>query len=261
MEVLLLFFISILPIILIACFIYLKDKEKEPTKILAKLFLSGILSIFVTLALTDILSLIFPILEADTDTLNLIELVFNVFIGVALIEEFSKWIFVYKIGYNHKEYDEVYDMIVYAVFVSLGFAALENILYVLQGGISVGILRALLAVPGHACDGVFMGYYLSLAKLADKNNNKPLSKKNKILSLIVPVILHGIYDYCLFTGHLFFLLVFFVFVILLYVFALKRIKKLNNITTKISYKNIYCTNCGTKANGIYCENCGQKINP
>jgi len=260
MNIIILLFVSLLPVILIGLFIYFKDKEKEPKKLLFGLFVSGIGSIILTLILTLIVGIIFPITIEERTNLNLIELIINVFVGVALIEEFSKWIFAYTIGYNHKEYDHIYDMIVYATYVSLGFAALENIIYVLQGGISVGILRALSAVPGHACYGVFMGYFLSLAKIADKNGNKKLSNKNKILSILVPTILHGIYDYCLFSGVLLFIALFFIFVIALYIFAIKHIKKVSSVQTKFVTQNKYCSNCGTKALGNFCENCGNKIN-
>lgn len=259
MNIIVLLILSLLPVFLIGTFIYYKDKEKEPKRLLIGLFASGIGSLIITLILTIILSIIFPILGEDMTNLNLLELIFNVFIGVALIEEFSKWIFTYAIGYNNKEYDHVYDMIVYAVFVSLGFAALENIMYVFEGGISVGILRALSAVPGHACYGVFMGYFLSLSKLAEKNENKKLSNKNKILSIIVPTILHGIYDYCLFSQQIILILFFFVFVILLYVYAIKHIKKVSGVQTNFISKYNYCPNCGKKAIGNFCENCGNKL--
>ena len=198
-------------------------------------------------------------MKSEPEKLNLIELIFHVFIGVALVEEFSKWIMTYLISYNNEEFDEIYDIIIYSVFVSLGFAALENILYVAQGGISTAIARALLAVPGHACDGVFMGYYFGLAKISEINNNEKLKRKNLVLSLLAPTILHGIYDYCLFTGRLIFLLLFFCFVFCLYKYSNKKIKQYSSIKRKIKYKDNYCPICGTKINSNYCPICGRKL--
>ena len=198
------------------------------------------------------------IMKAKTEDLNLIELLVHAFIGVALIEEFSKWIMTYLISYNSEEFDEVYDIIIYSVFVSLGFAAFENILYVAGGGVVTAVARALLSVPGHACNGIFMGYFFGLAKLSEINNNEALKRKNLALSLIAPTILHGIFDYCLMTQRLIFLLVFLLFIFLLYKHANKKLKQYSNISRKMKYKNNYCPNCGTVVNNNFCPNCGHK---
>ena len=132
MRELLLLIISILPVYLVARYIYKKDKDKEPRSLIIKLFLGGLGAFVLTIIITLLLSLFFPSLLSDTMDTDLISLFFHVFFGVALIEEFSKWIFVYNISYNSKEFDQMYDMIVYAVFVSLGFACIENIFYVLN---------------------------------------------------------------------------------------------------------------------------------
>lgn len=258
MYLIILFLLSALPVVLLATYIYVKDKNKEPSKLLLKLFFCGFLSIIITLILSLLLELFIPIFRIDTDKLNLIELVFYAFINVALVEEFAKWIITYNFSYNDDNLDEVYDMIVYSVFVALGFAFVENVLYVFKGGIGTGILRALLAVPGHACDGAIMGYYLGLAKLSEINNNKKLKRKNIILSILVPTLMHGIYDYCLFTGKFLFTIIFYVFVFIIYIVTLKRIKRLSSIKRKMKYKDNYCPNCGTKVNSNYCPICGRK---
>lgn len=250
--------IAILPVILLGIFIYKKDRNAEPKKLLVKLFIGGILSCFLTLAISDLMESIFPIFAADTENLTMLGLAIYVFIGVALVEEFSKFFFAYFISNNDKNFDEIYDAIVYCVFVSLGFAAFENILYVYEKGFATGLLRAVTAIPGHACDGVFMGYYLGLAKIASVNKNNKLRNKNLILSLVVPTILHGIYDFCLFSGEVIFFLVFIVFVILLYVHSIKKIKQLSSINTRFVKRESYCTNCGRLVNTNYCGNCGKK---
>lgn len=260
LSIIILFIVSAAPVFLLGLFIYKKDKNKEPGKLLAKLFFGGIGSCFLTLALTGALGAFIPYISADTETLNLVELIIHVFIGVALIEEFSKWLITYSISYNHNEFEEIYDMIVYSVFVALGFAFFENILYVFEGGIGVGIMRALLAVPGHACDGVFMGYYLGLAKQSEINGRKDLKKKSIAFSILVPTILHGIYDYCLFSGVIILILLFFVFVILVYIFSIKKIKRMSSITKKLYYKEKFCPNCGSPIVGNFCQTCGRKHN-
>ncbi|MEE3343069.1 MAG: PrsW family glutamic-type intramembrane protease [Bacilli bacterium] len=253
------FILAILPVILIAIYIYKKDNNKEPAKLLVKLFFSGLISIIITLVITVLLSLFIPsLMSANPKNMNLIQLLFHVFIGVALVEEFSKWIMTYLISYNNEEFDEIYDIIIYSVFVSLGFACLENILYVSTGGLSTAIGRGLLSIPGHTCFGVFMGYYFGLAKVCEIKKNEELKKKNMILSLAVPAILHGIYDYCLFTGKVIFVLLFLAFIVFMYMYANKKIKQYASVTRKIKYKNNYCPNCGTVVNNNYCPNCGHK---
>ena len=230
---LILLILSIAPVVFFGYWIYKKDFDKEPTSILVKLFICGVLSTFLTLLITYLLHLVIPFFRYETSDLDVIELIPYVFIGVALIEEFSKWIFVYKLEYNDQEFNHLYDGIVYAAFVSLGFACFENILYVMQGGVGTAIGRAFLAIPGHLCDGIMMGYYLSMAKLALCNNNKGLCKKNIIMSLLIPTLAHGIYDYLLFASTAveepysgIFVLVFFVFVIFFFVYASKKVKQL-----------------------------------
>lgn len=256
----LLFIISAAPVFLLGLFIYKKDRNKEPIKLLIRLFLGGIGSCFLTLFLTGFLGAFIPYISADTDSLNLLELLIHVFIGVALIEEFCKWYMSYKITYNHNEFDEIYDMIVYSVFVALGFAFFENILYVFDGGIVVGIVRALSAVPGHVCDGIFMGYYLGLAKQSQMNGRKDLKRKYIAFSILVPTILHGIYDYCLFSKIPLLLLLFLIFVIVVYIFAIKKIKKVSSVANKLYLKDKFCGTCGTPVQGAFCANCGRKHN-
>lgn len=260
MQDIILFSVATLPVILLGMYIYKKDKNKESPRLLTKLFLGGIISCFMVLIISFILELIFPFFALEEETLNYFELIISVFIGVALVEEVCKWIIVYVISYNDNEYEEIYDSIVYCTFVALGFAFFENLFYVYESGIGTGIMRAILSVPGHVCDGVFMGYYLGLAKQSIINGNKKLATKNLILSILVPTILHGIYDYCLFTGNNYFLLIFIIFVIVVYVLALKKIKTLSSIGRKFKNNDNYCTNCGTPVNGNYCVICGKKHN-
>lgn len=253
-----LFILSALPVFLLGMYIYIKDQNKEPTKLLIKLFIGGILSCFLVLLISLILELLFPIFAADYETLNLVELIVYVFIGIALVEEFSKWIITYKISYNTNSFEEIYDIIVYSVFVSLGFAFFENLLYVYSSGVLTGIIRALLAVPGHACYGVFMGYYLGKAKHKEQEKDKSSKIKNLILSIIIPTIIHGIYDYCLFANNTFFVIIFFIFVTSIYIIVIKKVKHTSNRNIKLKHTNNYCNICGYPAETNYCPMCGNK---
>lgn len=235
---LILLVLSIAPVVFFGFLIYRKDREKEPTETLVKLFMCGIGSTFLTLFLTKILTTIIPFFGYEMNQLNILTLIPYVFLGVALIEEFCKWIFVYKLEYNDQEFNHLYDGIVYATFVSLGFACFENILYVFSYGIQTAIVRALLAVPGHLCDGIMMGYYLSLAKTALFNNNKSLSKRNLFFSLAVPTVAHGVYDYLLFASEIsnnnLFILFFLVFVVFFFMLASRKVKQLEHTTLNLN---------------------------
>ena len=250
--------LAILPVVIIGWYIYSKDRNKEPKKILFKLFLYGILSSFLSICLSNIFSLVFPIMLKDASKLNYLELFFYVFIGIALIEEFSKWLMLYLLSFKSKEFDEIYDMIVYAVFVSLGFAAFENILYIIDGGISVALLRAITAIPGHTCYGILMGYYLSKTKMCIVDN-KRLYIKNIILSILIPTIIHGIYDYCLFSLNSYLFIIFVLFLIYMHILSFFKIKEIIKISN-LFYKKNYCNNCGMRVGDYnYCSNCGSKI--
>lgn len=251
-----LLYLAILPSIVLGVFVWWKDRvEKEPFGLLALLFAGGLGSIIVTL-IVSFFGMIFcpPLFSMETD--NLILLFLQAFIGVALVEESSKWLFLWLITWKNKEFTHIYDAIVYAVFVSLGFATLENILYVFQGGLGTALMRAVLSVPMHAFCGVFMGYYYGLAKQTQINNRQDLVGKNIFLSIFVPMLLHGFFDFCLFTENVLFTGIFFVFVVILYVIAFMKIAQLSKI--RLAMKPTFCTNCGNRVTDKYCSRCGHK---
>ena len=267
MEVLLLLIISLLPIVLLSIYIYRKDTNKEPKKLLLRLFISGIVTVLLVILISVLLSLLSPVFAIDEKNLNMFELIINVFIGIALVEESCKWFMAYKISYKNKEFDEFYDAIVYCTFVSLGFACIENLLYIFGGklleeklleALGTGIGRAIFAVPGHVCFGVYMGYYFGLAKIADLNNNTSLKRKNLLKSILIPTILHGIYDYCIFSQNAFLIIFDLIFVIFMFVNAHKKIKKISTYNRRIKYKDNYCRDCGHKVDSMYCPICGRK---
>mgnify|MGYP002621800397 CR=1 FL=1 len=187
---------AIIPIIALCAFIYMKDKNKEPKGLLALLFICGFFSVIPIMICELVFGMVFPMENAQ----GFISIFLNVMFGVALFEELFKWLITKFLGYNNKAFDEVFDVIVYAVFASLGFACFENILYVFQYGLLNAIMRAFLSIPGHTCFAISMGFFLSKAKVAQINGNKGLHSKNMILSLVVPIVLHTFYDALLFNA-------------------------------------------------------------
>jgi RsiW-degrading membrane proteinase PrsW (M82 family) len=185
MEIILLIALAIAPCAALILFIYFRDKyEREPWKLLLVSFLLGVLSI----APAMVQELLFQKVSFINDHVFV-----SAFFGVAFVEEFWKLFFLLLIPYRRKSFNEPFDGIVYAVMVSMGFAMLENILYVVKGGWGVGVLRIFTAVPAHAMFAVVMGYFVGLAKFTKGSKTGYI-----LLGFTLAFIFHGIYDYCLF---------------------------------------------------------------
>ncbi len=259
MDISLLLALAALPVVLILLFVYKKDKNKEPISLLIKLFLSGFGSCFLVLLISNFLGKFIPFMNSDLTYKSFLDTLLYAFVGVAFIEETCKWLMVYLVGYHSKEFDELYDGLVYATFVSLGFAFIENILYVVMtSSFSTALLRAVSAVPSHACDAIFMGYYISVAKQFGLVKKKKFEKKYLRLSIIVPTILHGIYDFCLMSGYDMLVGVFVVFVIILYIISVHKLKVMSKNNKRIQFRNKFCGNCGKIVTGEFCAYCGTR---
>ncbi len=215
-----LFCISILPVLVLIIYIYNKDKNKEPIKLLRKIFIGGIFSFVPILICEGIFSSFFDIYNYK----NLFMLFLTTFLGIGLIEEVFKWVVVYIFTFKNKDFDEVYDAIVYAVCSSLGFACIENILYIITSDITTGIYRAVTAVPVHACNGIVMGYYLGLAKKRSVNNDEK-SNKYLILSLLMPILAHTIYDFLLLSHNKTLVFIWFVMYVAFFSMCMKTVKR------------------------------------
>ena len=122
------------------------------------------------------------------------------FLVVAAVEEGTKYWLLKRRTWNHPAFNYRFDGIVYAVFVSLGFAAYENIQYVLHYGLSVALPRAFLAVPGHMSFAVCMGIYYGRAKLCEGWGDYDGVRKNLRTGYLFAVFLHGFYDACAMIG-------------------------------------------------------------
>ena len=183
MEALLLLAISILPVVLLMIYINRQDKyEKEPPGLLILTFLCGMLAIPMTLVMVGVTNIVF---YSDS-------VFYSAFIEAGFPEELSKFIILFLLVWWNKNFNEHMDGIVYATFVSLGFACIENILYVFGSGFGTGIMRAIISVPGHFLFGVLMGYFLSLAKFNENNKFFYI-----LLSFLVPACVHGLFDWLL----------------------------------------------------------------
>lgn len=199
---------AIAPAIAFMAFIYLRDRITEPIWLITRMFIAGAL-------------LVLPIMfiqYAIQAEMASIPVFIEAFFFSALFEEFFKWfIFIFLI-YDHSEFDNHYDGIVYASAVSLGFASLENVFYLLSNGIEFAWMRAFFPVSSHALFGIIMGYYLGKAKMEPGYKRKYLT-----IAFFLPFLLHGIYNYIL-LGLNQFIIVLTIFIVLLWVFALYRLK-------------------------------------
>lgn len=254
----LLLFFMIIPVFFILLYVYQKDKNKEPILLLLQLFCLGIFAGFITIYLSSILRNYIPFMYPENRK-NFLDIFIHSFIVVALLEECCKWLMVYMRGYYTKDFDELYDIIIYSIFVSLGFAFLENAYYILQAGqVKTALTRAIFAIPGHACDAIFMGYYLSLAKQFYYQKNKKQERKNVILSIIIPTILHGIYDFCLFSKMNILIYTFIIFIVILYIISIKKLNEISKNNKTIKYNDIFCKICGTKLDKNKCPKCNKR---
>ncbi len=192
MNALFLLALSIAPGIAIAIYIYFKDKhEPEPIGLLLVTFLYGGISLFIAIGISIVINNFITIDEGDLG-----EQVIHAFLIVALVEEFCKFAFVRGILYRNKNFNEPFDGIVYAVMVGMGFATVENIFYVMNGGGStIALIRMFTAVPAHATFAVLMGYFLGKAKFVQKK-----AFFYGALALLAATAVHGIYDYFLFIS-------------------------------------------------------------
>jgi len=187
--------LALAPAFAIMIYIYIKDKyEREPIPLLLKNFgLGASASVVITLVIGAFGNFFLPVINPE----SVFQQFVKAFVVVALVEEFSKYVIVRYYAQRNKEFDEPFDGIVYAVMVAMGFAALENILYVFQYGMSNGIIRAFTAVPAHATFGILMGYFMGKAKFAKTKKQKI---RLNLTGLLAATLFHGIYDFFLFIN-------------------------------------------------------------
>ena len=187
----LLFTLALAPCFAIVIFIYSKDKfEKEPKLLLIKCFLLGAISTIPTAFSEAFLK--DNILPVPVDIVTIA--IFS-WLGIGIIEEGFKYFFIRIYPYKKKEFNEPFDGITYSVMVSMGFATLENLIYVYQYGFTTAVTRMFTAVPAHATFGIIMGYFLGIEKMSGK-------KSFGLIGLFLAATLHAFYDFFLLTTYI-----------------------------------------------------------
>ena len=199
MQIFLILISALAPVAVLLFYIFRKDKvQPEPTKWLLKAFGFGVLSVFFLFVFSVPATLLLG-MEIDASTYTSVSKAFaDAFALAAIPEELSKFIMLWLLLRKNPHFDEKFDGIVYAVCIGMGFAGIENVMY-LAGGIEdgswigIGISRALFSIPGHFFFAVLMGYYYSLYHFGIDR-----SPKAKAMILVAPILAHGLFDGILF---------------------------------------------------------------
>ena len=262
-STILLIVLALLPAAGLLFYIYKMDRvDKEPKGLLTGLFFIGVGSVIPAMILEMLLhsclnALFFGVFSSDEPTYfsggvtQFFYYLLYSFVIIALIEEGCKWLFAFLLTHKSKSFNCLFDGVVYTVFVSLGFAAAENILYVFQYGIGNAIARMLTAVPGHCFFGVIMGYFYSKWHLTHQagqleshlrmNRIIPAGASNfrsgglLVLSIIAPTLAHGFYDFCALMDHWIYIILFLLFMGFLYFLCFRGVSKLRKIDAHNSY--------------------------
>lgn len=183
--------LSIAPGLAIMLYIYRKDSyDREPKRYLLVSFLLGMLSVLPAIALEKAGGFIFGEMRPSS---SIQYYAFFAFIVVAFSEEICKFAMLKWYAYPKKNFDEPFDGIVYSVMVAMGFATIENIMYVQQSGLGTAIMRMFLSVPAHGAFGIIMGYYVGLAKF-----NKERTLVYQCTGVFLAILFHGAFDFFLF---------------------------------------------------------------
>ncbi|WP_313891006.1 glutamic-type intramembrane protease PrsW [Psychrobacillus sp.] len=210
--------VAIAPALALLSYFYLrKDIAKEPSRLLLHTFIYGAIITFPILFIQHVIQ------EEQVFT----SLFLHHAIATSALEEFFKWLILIVAIYKHVEFDDPYDGILYGASVSLGFATVENILYLLNFGMDEAFLRALLPVSSHALFGVVMGYYLGRAKFSASNQ----AKYEVFYAFIAPFILHITYNSILIIKGVDLLLIA-PFMLFLWLFGLSKVKKAHILSRK-----------------------------
>jgi len=269
--------IAVVPSIALLAYIYYLDKlEKEPLRLLIKCFCFGVFACMPA-AIIEVIGENF--LGNFFRESNPLFTIIDYFLIVALVEELCKFIGLKLYIDRSKEYNCMFDGIVYSVFTSLGFATFENILYVIEGGFGVGLGRMFTSIPGHLSFAVYMGYFYSQKKYAQYEGRKKDVSKYGWFTLLIPILLHGSYD-CLISfneegigtwGVFFAILLWLCYVIAMFIFTfvfVKRAARNDRYIVEFINEGVrkfqvvkgpeWTCSCGHTNYGRFCVKCGKK---
>ena len=217
---------AVIPAIFLLIQINKADKlEKEPPSLLISLVIRGAVSTALAVYTERLGTQILDSLWSED---RLIYRVLMYFVVVGLSEEGFKYLLLKRHTWRSPYFNCQFDGVVYAVAVGLGFALWENIDYVVMYGMGTALVRAVTAVPGHACFGVFMGAFYGMARRYENYGYEEASKRCRRLAVIVPMILHGIYDFIATSESSSSEWVFLLFVVALFLVTSKMVKNLSN---------------------------------
>lgn len=188
------FTLAIIPALFLVRYYYKQDSlKKEPKGLIIKVFFLGVLSTIPVIIIELLLGEFNKMLQIRTIQFY----AFKAFVVAAFSEELIKFLVIRIYPFRKTAFDEVMDGIVYTITASLGFACLENVIYVINGGIATAVIRAFSAIPLHALAAGVMGYYIGEAKFAA---NKKVRIRFFVKGLIIAIIIHGLYDFVLFIS-------------------------------------------------------------
>ena len=187
---------AVLPALILCYYIYRKDPVKEPASLLIRGFGYGLLAAVVAI-IGESLVMGVGLVSQEPD--GLFSSISLAFLGAAIPEELAKLLMLWLLLRRNKHFDEYFDGIVYAVSIGMGFAAIENVTYLIGNAdqwLGVAVMRGIFSVPGHFAFAVLMGYFYSLVHIGGRH-----TRRDKFLVIAAPVLAHGAFDAALFASN------------------------------------------------------------
>ncbi len=247
---------ALLPAVFLCIYVFKKDRaEKEPWWLLILLLASGVIICFPVATVSEWLrkveTQIFLPFTTQMDGSNYLDgwlfdlyTAVDKFIVVAMVEEGFKWLVLLAFTKKNKHFNSLFDGVIYSVFISLGFAGFENLLYTFEYGMETALVRMITAVPIHLFCGVSMGYYLTwyyikhtakmkerklieLGTVPEKTKHLP-ARRFFLMSVIMPSLAHGFYNFSYSMNKAWSTAVFCIFLAFLYAFCMGRVKRMSN---------------------------------
>jgi RsiW-degrading membrane proteinase PrsW (M82 family) len=213
---------ALLPCVVVGYYIFKKDSvESEPSGLLLKLFFLGCFSTIPAIALESVGMRIL----AGTGLTGTALILAENFLVVGLAEELCKRFMLHLGSWKDPAFNYLFDGVVYGVFVALGFAGLENIGYIMGFGLEVAPIRGLAAIPLHAICGMFMGHFYGLEKAYTRYGYPSKARSSAFMSLLIPVLIHGFYDFAASMEEDVYFYVWIGFVIVMDIIAVTMVKK------------------------------------
>lgn len=213
----------IINILLIMIYIYERDKiEKEPIILIVLMIIMGVISVYLSREAWNIITEKIPEIKEEVVNKNWYARILICYGQIAFIEESIKYIILNLMIYRNKNYNYMYDGIIYSTSISLGFALMEGIEYGIGNGIILSLIRSILTIPMHASYGIIMGYYISKGKKEKESR----SMYYRYMALIAPIVIHGTSDYMLSILTNKYQIIYIIYSVMIYIFALKKVNEL-----------------------------------